>query len=82
MRVFKDLDELAASVGESIGPTGWIDIAGPHRTLGPRTSSAGRCLRSRRHHVVSAISAIPVTTTILFWVGLMSDHDFFAMPSP
>jgi acyl dehydratase len=26
MRVFKDLDELAASVGETIGPTGWIPI--------------------------------------------------------
>jgi acyl dehydratase len=26
MRVFKDLDELAAAVGETIGPTGWIPI--------------------------------------------------------
>ncbi|GAA1921059.1 MaoC family dehydratase [Nocardioides marmoribigeumensis] len=27
MRVFKDLDEVAASVGETIGPTGWIPIS-------------------------------------------------------
>jgi acyl dehydratase len=27
MRVFKDLDDLAASVGETIGPTGWIPIS-------------------------------------------------------
>ena len=27
MRVFKDLDELAAAVGETIGPTGWIPIS-------------------------------------------------------
>ena len=26
MRVFKDHDELAAAVGETIGPTGWIPI--------------------------------------------------------
>ncbi len=26
MRVFKDLDELAAAVGETIGPTNWIPI--------------------------------------------------------
>ena len=27
MRVFKDLDDVAASVGETIGPTGWIPIS-------------------------------------------------------
>ena len=31
--------------------------------------------------MVSATSAMPVTTTSFFWVLVMSDHDFFAMAS-
>ena len=66
----------------SSGPIGCTKKPRTQSTFGPRTSPAGRRIRSRRAIEVTTNSAMPPRTIAFFWAGVKSSQRFFCVTIP